>query len=107
MERLLNKIEERTKTGQPVQMKLEDESQGEEKEYEVKCSGYRAHLSAHGCLAETKEMIEKIVARRGKRLESIGLTHGNIDAKLSALNFFSEFADSVEVVEVGTSLSVN
>ena len=106
MDKLFGKIEQKRKTGKPVHMRLEEEQGEKETYYEIKCSGWRAHLSAHGCLGETRGMIQKIVARRGKKLELIVLTHGNEKSKASALKFFSDFSESNIVGQVGSSVSI-
>ena len=109
MDKLLQKVERRKETGRATHIVLEDEygnRKNRKKRHEVKCDAYRFHLSAHGGLGETVEMVKKIVSRRGKNLEKIVATHGTQESKRLAMNVFRPFADSVISGQIGTVISL-
>lgn len=106
MDRLLQRTEKRKETGRATHIVLEDENGGRKKRYEVKCGAHHFHLSAHGGLGETVEMVRKIVSRRGKNLETIVLTHGNQEFKRLAANVLRPYVNSVIHGQIGTVISL-
>ncbi len=106
MDKLLQKVEKRKATGRVVRLALEDESGGGKTTPEVKCEACHFHLSAHGGLGETVEMVKKIVSRRGKNLEAIVPTHGTQESKRLAASVLGPYADSVIPGQVGTVISL-
>jgi Cft2 family RNA processing exonuclease len=106
MDRLLHKVEARKKFGRPVRVTLEDEFGVNKTTFEVKCEAYHFHLSAHGGLGETVEMVKKIVARREKNLEVIVLTHGTQESKHRATNVLRPYTDSVIYGQIGTVINL-
>ncbi len=106
MEKLLQKIEKRKETGRVTHVVLEDEQGNIKKRYEVKCGACHFHLSAHGGLGETVEMVNKIISRRGKKLEKIVATHGTQESKRLAMDVFRPFADSLIPGQISTVISL-
>jgi len=106
MDRLLQKVETRRKSGRLVRLALEDEFGVNKTSFEVKCEAHHFHLSAHGGLGETVEMVKKVVARRGKNLEVIVLTHGTRESKRLAVNAFRPYTDSVVYGQIGTIINL-
>lgn len=96
MEQLLQKVHKRNETGKKVYMKIKDENnEREELMLEVLCDAVQFRPSAHGGLGDNADMIKKIVARRGKKLELIGLTHASHETKQTAAGVLSQFAGSI------------
>ncbi len=108
MDRLLQKVEKRKTVGRTVHLALEDEfgGSGNKKIFEVRCEACHFHLSAHGGLGETVEMVKKIVSRRGKKLEKIVATHGTQESKRSAMDILRPLADSVFPGQIGMAISL-
>ncbi len=108
MDRLLHKVEKRKTVGRSVHLALDDEFGVNSKKRisEVRCEACHFHLSAHGGLGETVEMMKKIVSRRGKKLEKIVATHGTQESKRSAMDILKPFADSVISGQIGTVISL-
>ena len=107
MERLLQKVHKREETRKKVYMKLEDEnSEREELMLEVKCDATHFRPGAHGGLGDNVEMIKKIVARRGKKLEMIGLTHASYESKQVAAGVLRQYADSTIPIFPGTEIRI-
>jgi Cft2 family RNA processing exonuclease len=106
MDRLLQRVETRRKFGRPVHLALEDEFGANKRTFEVKCEARHFHLSAHGGLGETVEVVKKIVARRGKNLEMVVLTHGTQESKRLAANVLRPYTDSVIYGQIGTVVNL-
>ncbi len=113
MDKLLRRVERRKETGRATHIVLEDEYGNRKKRYKVKCGACHFHLSAHGGLGETIEMVKKIVSRRQqlfgeakKNLEAILATHGTQESKHLAMNVLRPYADSVIPVQIGTVIKL-
>lgn len=107
MERLLHKVQKRNETGKKVHMKLGDENnEREELMLEVLCDAIQFRPSAHGGLGDNAEMMKKIVGRRSKKLEMIGLTHASHESKQVAAGVLSQFAGSTFPASPGTIIQI-
>lgn len=102
----IRKIAEKRGETKPIPLiKLEDED-GNKKKLKVKCHVSHFHLSAHGGLGDTSEMVKKIVARRGRNLEAIVLTHGSQESKQAAAHALGQFAETTISASAGTILKL-
>src|SRR3989344_4132932 len=96
MDKLLEKVQRREATGRKMLLKLEDDRNNTVKTINIECHAQHFRLSAHGGLGETRDMVRKIVERRGgKKLEMIGLSHGSWESKQTAARVLGEYSESV------------
>ncbi|MDP3730962.1 MAG: MBL fold metallo-hydrolase [bacterium] len=89
-------------------IKLEDERTGLKQRYQVVADLAKFRLSGHGGLGNLTQMCEKIIHRRGgRKMLTIGLTHGSRRSKHKAASILSEYAETVYYGDPGMIFSLS